>query len=123
MPSAWRSARSSSSYSAAAARTANLNRPSLVSRSKLSVSDFTLTPRSRSSPMVVRTCAAERPHRSDFQNTSVSPGCRADRAAVNPGRCTPRLPDSVSANSRSYPWVSRASSWSCGFWSRDDTRQ
>src|SRR6266478_3819871 len=41
----WRSARSSSSYSAAATRTANMNRPSLVSRSKFSVSDFTLTAR------------------------------------------------------------------------------
>jgi hypothetical protein len=81
-------------------QTANMNRPSLVFRSKFSVSDFTVTPRPRSSLLVVRTCAAERPHRSDFQNTSVSPGCRADRAAVNSGRSTPRLPDSFSANSR-----------------------
>src|SRR5207302_638691 len=57
IPSAWRSACSSSSYSAAAG-TANMSLPSLVSRSKFSVSDFSVTPWSRSSLMVVRTCAA-----------------------------------------------------------------
>ena len=100
-----------------------MNRPSLVSRSKLSVSDLTVTPRPRSSPTVVSTCAAERPHRSDFQNTSVSPACRAARALVNCGRAVPCLPDSFSANSWSCPCACRASSCSCGFWSRADTRQ
>lgn len=38
-----------------------MNRPSPVSRSKVSVSDFTLTPRSRSSPMAVRTCGQAAP--------------------------------------------------------------
>ena len=76
-----------------------MNLPSLVSRSKFSVSDLTVTPRPRNSPTVVRTCAAERPHRSDFQNTRVSPGCRAARALVNSGRAVPCLPDCFSANS------------------------
>jgi hypothetical protein len=68
-----------------------MNRPSLVSSSKFSVSDLTVTPRPRSSPMVIGTCAAERPHRSDFQNTRVSPGRRAARALVNSGRAVPCL--------------------------------
>ena len=76
-----------------------MNRPSLVSRSKFSVSDLTLTPRSRSWPTVVSTCAAERPHRSDFQNTRVSAACKVARARLNSGRGTPCLPDSFSANS------------------------
>jgi hypothetical protein len=76
-----------------------MNWPSLVSRSKFPVSDLTVTPRSRSSLMVVSTCAAERPHRSDFQNTRVSPGRRAASALVNSGRAVPCLPDCFSANS------------------------
>jgi len=61
-----------------------MNRPSLVSRSKFSVSDLIVTPRSRSSPTVVSTWAAERPHRSDFQNTRVSPACKEVRAGRTP---------------------------------------
>jgi hypothetical protein len=75
-----------------------MNRPSLADRSKFSVSDLTVTPRSRSSPIVPSTCPAERPHRSDFQNTSVTPVRSAARAAVNSGRSAPRLPDCFSAN-------------------------
>src|SRR5204863_6019069 len=42
-----------------------------VPRSKFSVSDTTVTPRSRSSLTVASTSAALWPHRSDFQNFSV----------------------------------------------------
>ena len=63
-----------------------MNRPSLVSRSKFSVSDLTVTPRPRSSPMVVSTCAAERPHRSDFQNTRVA----GPQGGQGPGELRPR---------------------------------
>ena len=73
-----------------------MSRPSLVAKSKFSVSDTTWTPRSRSSLTVASTSAALRPHRSDFQNFSVSPGCGSGSSSRQAGRNAPRLPDSFS---------------------------
>lgn len=42
---------------------------------------MTLMPRCRRSSTTARTCAADRPNRSDFQNTRVSPGWSASRHA------------------------------------------
>ncbi len=64
-----------------------MNRPSLVSRSKFSVSDLTVTPRSRSSLMVVSTCAAERPHRSGFPEHQ---GVAGPQGGQGPGELRPR---------------------------------
>jgi hypothetical protein len=63
-----------------------MNRPSLVPRSKFSVSDTTVMPRSRSSLTVVSTCPAEQPHRSDFQNFSVSPASGSAKRVRRSGR-------------------------------------
>ena len=62
----------------------------------------------RSSLMVVRTCAAERPHRSDFQITSVSPACRVARALVKAGRpvCQHSFPYAVLLRDEGAPEAS-----------------
>lgn len=56
-------------------------RPSTRIRARTSSAEQILTSRSRSSITTVSTCAAEQPHRSDFQNFNVSPGRSSARAA------------------------------------------
>jgi hypothetical protein len=78
------------------------------------------TPRTPRSRTMSTRCGNDRPRRSSFQTTSVSPGRHSVSAASNPGLSTV-APLTVSVNRRSHPAVRSASVWRSRFCSAVDT--
>jgi hypothetical protein len=107
--------------SAAAAKTANMNRPSLVARSKFSVRETTFAPRWRSW-LITGQHVRGRPSKPvGLPAQERIAALNLGHAGLPPGPFGPAT-NIVSVNSRSYPCAARASCCSCGFWSRLEMR-
>lgn len=110
-PAIVRSFTSSRSISATEARMWNSSRPDAVDVSNPSVSDRKSIPRSdRSAASAIRPWI-ERPSRSSFQITSVSPARAKPSASISPGRSI-FAPLALSVNTFSHPAFVSASSCS-----------
>ena len=120
-PTAARSAISSRSNSASAAKMWKTRRPVLVVVSIPSCRDANATPRSASALTVSTRCRSDRPSRSSRHTTSVSPARRYPRHNVSSGRSV-SFPDAVSAKVFSQPAAVSASVCPSRFWEGPEIR-
>ena len=119
-PALVRSRMRSRSNSARAAKTWKTSLPSLVVVSMLSWRLRNPIPRSRRAASVSTRWRSDRPRRSSFQTTTVSPLRAKLRACSRPVRSAP-APPAVSMKMRSHPALVRASFWRSNFWSAVET--
>jgi hypothetical protein len=120
-PAIVRSRIRSRSNSASALNTWKMSRPPLVVVSMLSCSERNPTRRSRSSCTLCTRSTSERPNRSSFHTTMVSPLRAKARASVRPGRSA-FAPPATSVNTLRQPARLSSSRWRSSFWSAVETR-